>query len=120
MTTNLRQYLFTYIFVLSLGITPLFTHLAAGVQMHSSACTDHSEKLFGAVTVSHPGTNEALTIKLDESFREITEARDANGYIKKKAAQKAHEANIKDLRNTLRHHTLLACNDEYQYGANGP
>jgi hypothetical protein len=116
---KLKQLLFTSIFVLLLGITPLFAHQMSEAPMHTSASTDHSQGLFGAVTVSHPGTIEALAIKLDESFRAITDARDARGYIKNKAALKAHESNIKDLRNGLRHHTLFAGNHEYQCGAGG-
>jgi hypothetical protein len=116
---KLKQLLFASIFVLLFGITPLFAQQASGGQMHSFAGTDHSQKLFGAVTMSHPGTIEALAIKLDESFRAITDARDARGYIKNKAALKAHEANIKALRNGLRNHTLFTGNDEYQCGASG-
>jgi hypothetical protein len=116
---KLQRALFTTVFALLLGTTPLFAPQASGAQMHSSAGTDHSKKLFAAVTGSHPGTIEALTIKLDESFRAITDRRDAKGYIKNKATLRAHESNIKALRNGLRHHTLFAGDDEYQCRASG-
>jgi hypothetical protein len=119
MAMKLKQSLFTTIFALLPGNTPLFAHHASGAPMHPSEGADHPHRLYGAISASPSGTIEALTIKLDESFRVITDARDATGYVKNKAALKAHEANIKALRNGLRHHTLFAGNDEYRCVASG-
>jgi hypothetical protein len=104
---------------LLLGMTPLFARQAPGPQTHAATGTDHLQMVSDAEIMSHPGTIAALTIKLDESFRAISDARDAKGYIKNRTALKTHEANIKALRNGLRHHTLLARNDEYQCAASG-
>ena len=119
MTMKLKQLLLTTTFALLVGTAPLCALQAAGTQMSSTTGTTHSQKLLGAETLSHPGTIAALTIKLDESFRAINDARDAKGYIKNKTALKVHEANIKALRNGLRHHAIPASNDEYQCEASG-
>ena len=118
---KLKQSLLTTTFALLLGITPLSALQQSGTQMPSPEGTDRSQKLIAAETLNHPGTIAALTIKLDESFRAISAARNTKGYItKSKAVLKAHEANIRALRNGLRDHTLFAGDDEYDCGTAGP
>jgi hypothetical protein len=117
MKMKLKQSLFTTTLALFFGIMPLSALQSSGTQMASAAGTEHSKKFLGAETLSHPGTIAALTIKLDESFRAMSDARNAQGYVENQTTLKAHAASIKALRNGLRHHTLFAGNAEYQCGA---
>lgn len=102
-----------------LGIAPLLAVQAPKTQFPAANGTDHSQRLIGVEMPSHPSAIATLALKLDESFRAISEARDVKGYVKNNAALKEHEANIRALRDGVRHHRFVISDDEYQCGASG-
>jgi hypothetical protein len=106
MTFNLTSVAIAAAF-LGLGMKPAFAIQTPGMQTQISS---------GAEMVSHESAMKTMTIKLDKSFRAITDARDEKGYVRDKSVLKAHEANIKALRDAVRHYELFPGSDEHQYG----
>ena len=107
--------------LLMLGGTPLFAKQMPGMQMPSAnqPSQDLSAQKSSDVEramVNHQKEMQTLLAKLDESFQAIADARDAKGYVRNKAVLKAHEANIKALRDAVRDHKLFLSDYEHQCG----
>ncbi len=104
--------------LLGLGMTPLFAIQMPRMQMPATSQTDANQKSLDVerAMVNHQKEMQTLLANLDESLQAIAEARDAKGYVRDKAVLKAHEANIKALRNAVRDHKLFLSDYEHQCG----
>ncbi len=88
------------------------------VQAQSNSAAVHTLNSQDAEMMNHQSTIGALTIKLEESFHAIADARDAKGYVQNKAVLKAHEANIKVLRTAERNPRIFLTENYRQCSAN--
>lgn len=112
-----KPFLLTALLVsVGFGASPLFAYQMPSPQMHTAIETDPTQKSLDAEMMSHQSEMKALTIRLGESFQAIGDARDAKGYVQDKAVLKAHEANIKALRDAVRDHKLFLSDYEHQCG----
>ncbi len=107
--------------LLGLGGTPLFATQSPGMQMPSASQPSQDQKEQKSrnvewAMVNHQREMRTLLAKLDESFQAIANARGAKGFVRNKAVLKAHEANIKALRDAVRDHKLFLGDYERQCG----
>jgi hypothetical protein len=104
--------------LLGFGMSPLFASQMPGMQMPATSQTDNNKKSLDTEMMDHQKEMQTLLAKLDESLKAITDARDEKGYVRDKAVLKAHEVNIKALRDAVRDHKLFLSNYEHQCGVN--
>lgn len=102
--------------LLGFGMTPLFASQMPEMQMHATSQTDTIKKSLDEEMMDHQKEMQILLVKLDKSFQAITDARDEKGYVRDKAVLKAHEADIKALRDAVRDHKLFLGDYEHQCG----
>lgn len=90
--------------ILGFGITLLFAIQMPGMQMPATSQTDQNQKSLDVEMMNHQSEMQALLAKLEASFQAIMDAKDANGRVHGKSIVKAHEADLTELRNAVRHH----------------
>lgn len=101
---------------LGFGTMPLLSLGPPAVQMTTAGYTDPSRKSLDDEMTNHQNEMITLTARLNESFQNIANARDAKGYVHDKALLKAHEVDIRSLRNAVREHKLFLGVYERQCG----
>jgi hypothetical protein len=102
----------------SFGFAPLFAKQAPAMKMPAAGLGDHNKSSLDVEMTDHQNEMQALTTRLGESFQAIANARDAKGYVHDRAMLKAHEADIKALRNAVRDHKLFLSEYEHTCGVN--
>ena len=104
---------------LMLGTVAANAFETAGPPAVATEQVQHTQETVQAEMTAHQTEMKALTVKLTESFRAISEKRDPKGYVQDKSLVKAHEANIKELRTAVREHKLFLGDYEHVCGVNG-
>lgn len=92
----------TMIALVELSMAPLFAFQATAAQTPSAPEMGGMQESPRAELASRQREIESIAVKLNESFQAISDARDTKGYVRNKAALKAHEVDVKLLRHAVR------------------